>query len=187
MEQSIFVAMCQVNIAIGLVYLGFREFRYKNILEEKGWKAFTRTGCDNMPYNSDKHTADSKFSTNWHYVMDFAKLYLTGKVPSQLAASLSNRVVRRRFLWKFLSWYINLPDKIAVVTITVLLPTVLLWANTNWSWMLAVGQILIALQVAFVWIEALTVARRILKRGLYVVTVLDRKGIDNQIEAIRPN
>ena len=37
MEQSIFIAMCQVNIAIGFVYIGLREFRYRNILKDKAW------------------------------------------------------------------------------------------------------------------------------------------------------
>ena len=95
MEQSIFIAMCQVNIAIGFVYIGLREFRYRNILKDKAWSAFSNVGCDNMPHDGDLHTAlmkdDPEFSKNFHYIMKCASMHLVDRLPEHLVASLSSR------------------------------------------------------------------------------------------------
>ena len=147
-----------------------------------------------MADDGDRHTAlmkeDSRFSNNYHYVMDFASIYLIDQVPAQLAASLSRRADRRKAVSKLLSWYSNGPDKVTVFAISIVLPIMLLWAEGEayvWAWMLAVGQTIVVIQVTAVWIAASEVARRIRKRGTYVVTSLDRKGADDQVEAIRPN
>ena len=190
MDQSIFVAMCQVNIAIGFVYLGFREFRYRNILKEKAWKAFTRAGCDSMAYDSNKHTDDRKFSDNYHYVMSVASIYLTDKVPKQIAASLSRRQDHRNAFRKLLSWYSNGPDKISVFVTAILLPVIWLWTEPKGdqpTWVIATAQVVVVAQASIVWFVASTVARRIFKRGSYVITVLARESADDQVEAVQPD
>ena len=190
MEQSIFVAMCQVNIAVGFVYIGLREFRYRDILKDKAWSAFGSSGCDNISYDEIKFTElmtdDSEFSKSYHYVMKCASMYLIDRLPEQLAASLNRRSDGRNPFSTLFSWYNTIADKIVVFVITIILPIIWLWTESKPAWALAAGQILIVVQVSAVWIVATTVAIRIRKRGTYVVTSLDRKDADDQVEAIRP-
>ena len=197
MDQSIFIAMCQVNIAIGFVYIGLREFRYRNILKDKAWSAFRNVGCDNMPHDGDEHTAlmkdDPEFSKNFHYIMKCASMHLVDRLPEHLVASLSSRSDGRNVLSKLFSWYNNRTDKVMVFVTAILLPILMLWTEARAGTdvllsaeILSVGQILVVVQVSIVWVVASRVGRRIRKRGEYLVTRLDRKGADFQVEAIRP-
>ena len=197
MEQSIFIAMCQVNIAIGFVYIGLREFRYRNILKDKAWSAFSNVGCDNMPHDGDLHTAlmkdDPEFSKNFHYIMKCASMHLVDRLPEHLVASLSSRSDGRNVLSKLFSWYNHRTDKVMVFVTAILLPILMLWTESRAGTdglispeILSVGQILVVVQVSVVWVVASRVGRRIRKRGEYLVTRLDRKGADYQVEAIRP-
>ena len=177
MEQSIFIAMCQVNIAIGFVYIGLREFRYRNILKDKAWSAFKNVGCDSMPHEGEVHTAlmkdDPEFSKNFHYIMKCASMHLVDRLPEHLVASLSSRSDGRNALSKLFSWYNNRTDKVMVFVTAILVPILMLWIESRAvgtdvrlsAEILSVGQILVVVQVSVVWVVASWVGRRIRKRG----------------------
>ena len=65
--MGVFLAMCQVNIALGILYLNLKESRYREKLIETILGRLADSGCDDMevrstPYgnimNADKTFAD---------------------------------------------------------------------------------------------------------------------------------
>lgn len=65
--------MCQVNIALGILYLGLPESRYREKLIETILGRLADSGCDEMDVGSTPYrgimNADNTFADHHHYIL----------------------------------------------------------------------------------------------------------------------
>lgn len=107
------LSLCQINVAIGLVYLGLREFRYKRFLTDEIWNAFTGSGCDNISFSSvwypDLMRDDELFAKGHHYLTRLASSLLLDKLSATWKTNIESRKSSRSLKWpnRALMWYMG--------------------------------------------------------------------------------
>ena len=102
-ESPIMTSLCQINVAIGLVYIGLREFRYRRFLTDEIWESFTGSGCDNMEFSSSWYTDlmkdDEKFAKGHHYITRLASSLLLDELSETWKTNLESRKFSGRLKW----------------------------------------------------------------------------------------
>ena len=185
--------MCQVNIAIGFVYIGLREFRYKQNLTDKTWNSFCSIGCDTMDLYSSQYAVltrdDRKFSKNHHYITGWASQLLFDQLPAKWKNTLSSSSADSNFsrFNRAFSWYNSGFDKTVVFFALIFLPILLLWSNGPTVYaklFLSAGQALVALQVIAAWCVAKFVGRQIREKGGYMMMRLNSADAEAQAEQV---
>ena len=194
MADAVTIAMCQINIAIGFVYIGLREFRYKQNPTDAIWNSFCSIGCDAMDLSSSQYTAltrdDQKFSKNHHYITGWASQLLLDRLSEKWKNILSSSSANSNLSWlnRAFTWYNSGFDKRVTFLMLVVLPMLLLWINASISdtkVFLIAGQGLVALQVLAAWCTAKLVGRRIREKGGYMMAQLDVAAVEQQVAQVR--
>ena len=185
--SPIALSLCQINVAIGLVYIGLREFRYKRFLTDEIWSAFTGSGCDNIDFSSlwypDLMRDDERFAKGHHYLTRLASNLLLDKLSATWKTNLESRKSSGkkknsgRLKWpnRTLMWYMGGPDKFMIFLFLVAFPIAMLWYNPSADdlrgW-LFLGQVFVVAHIVVFWLVVKWVGRKVRMLGGYVVTQL---------------
>lgn len=184
--MSVFIAMCQVNIALGILYLGLPESRYREKLIETILARLTDSGCDDMDVVSADYTrlttTDETFSNHHHYILDWIGEVPTDKLKGRWADLLDSQqyrgptwIKRDRRYW----WYKHGVDKWLTLFVLVILPILGMWLSEFYSsfagessmvsWMvLGIGQLSIAMHVIIGRRMATRIGGQISRKSEYV-------------------
>ena len=195
--SPIALSMLQVNVALGLVYLGLREFRYKRFLADEVWRAFTDSGCDDIRFSSsytDLLNSDERFAKGHHYLTRLASSLLLDKLSESWKSNLKSRKSSGALKWpsRAVVWYMGWLDKVAIFVVMIASPIVVLWYNplVDYTWvLLLVGQLLIVAHILVFWFVVKSVGRRVRRLGGYVVkhwTNAEAKALFNKFKETLP-
>ena len=196
--------MCQVNIALGILYLNLKESRYREKLIETIRGRLADSGMD---VQSTRYinlmTRDRIFSVHHHYILDWiGEVQTTNKLDNKWAKILKHQQ-RNRPLWMlwikrdpFYFWYKYRVDKWLTLFLLVIFPILSLWlsefysefavksAAMLWFW-LGIGQFSIVMHVLFGRI--IRIGRKITRRSEYMSRKLNEYSADLQADEVNPS
>ena len=184
------IALCQVNIAIGFVYIGLREFRYRESLSDSVWSSFFASGCDDMDPSSVQYSAltrdDRKFVRCHEYITGWASWLILDRLPKNWKDALSGGSARSNLRWynRLFTTYNDGWDKRVVFVCLILGPIAMLWAGVSAGWPLAAGQGLVVVQTLAAWGTARLAGRGINKRGGYMKSKLVAAAAEQQEDKV---
>lgn len=200
--------MCQVNIALGILYLNLKESRYREKLIETILGKLAASGCDDMDVRStpyiDIMNADKTFADHHHYILDWIGEVPTNKLTTKWTKwkEILNHQQRNRPLWikrdRPYFWYNYRVDKWLTLFLLVIFPILSLWlsefysefavksAAILWFW-LGIGQFSIVMHVLFGRIMAIRIGRKITRRSEYMSRKLNEHSADLQADEVNPS
>lgn len=204
--------MCQVNIALGILYLGLPESRYREKLIETILGRLADSGCDEIvgstPYQ-EIMGPDNTFADHHHYILGWVGEVTTKKDRrGARQAQLSEKWIkllddqdysepqwlkRDRRYW----WYRSAGDKWWTLLILVILPILGMWlsefhstlaaklATTLWI-ALGFGQLSIVMHVLVGRRMATRIGRQIEKRSEYMSRKLNERSAADEMKRLLP-
>lgn len=200
--MSVLIAMCQVNIALGILYLGLPESRYREKLIETILTRLADSKCDEMDVVSTDYakltSRDNTFSKHHHYILDWI-----GEVPSdrltgrwtELLDSPEYKgptwITRDLRYW----WYKHGVDQWWTLFILVILPISGIWlsafydsfavesAEILWT-VLGIGQLSTVVHVITGRRMATRIGRQITKKGEYLSGKLWERSTKSRAEDV---
>lgn len=197
--MSVFIAMCQVNIALGILYLGLPESRYREKLTETILARLSDSGCDDMDVASNRYrelmNTNKTFSAHHHDILGWVAEVPTDKLNDKWRKLLDLQEEKRTSIKRDLVylWFKYRLDQWWSLVVLVILPILAVWlfefrneiagalATTSW-FILGLGQFSIAFHVIIGRRMASRVGRQIKKKSEYMSTKLNRESAESQAD-----
>ena len=201
----VLLAMCQVNIALGILYLNLKESRYREKLIETILGRLADSGCDDMEVRSTPYgntmNADKTFADHHHYILDWIGEVPTNKLTTKWTKwkEILDHQQRNRPLWikrdRPYFWYKYRLDKWLTLFLLVIFPILGLWlaefyrefaaksAVMLWIF-LGIGQISIVVHVLLGRVMATRIGRKIAKRSKYMSSKLYEDSAASQADDV---
>lgn len=193
--MSVFLAMCQVNIALGILYLNLKESRYREKLIETIRGRLSDSGRDDMDERSTRYTnllrTDERFAAHHHYILGWV-----GEFPTQkdkwiklLDDQQHNKRPWFKRDWRYW-WYKGAWDQWWTLIVLVILPILGMWLSQFHSmfavklatmlWIvLGLGQLSIVMHVLVGRRMATRIGRQITKKSEYLSRKLNERSADS--------
>ena len=181
-----FVAICQINVALGLVYLGLRSWRYQTRFANAITEAIKECGCDTMDVQSQEYASltsrDPTFSKHHHRIAKYVANIPGNDLPESWARflSVSNTEVSRVY-----DWYNRGRDKVVILVTMVVSPIIFLWWRAPGATIfLALGQVAVIALIAFAWTVEKIAQKRIKNGGLYLLRRMNEASAESQAQQV---
>lgn len=200
--------MCQVNIALGILYLGLPESRYREKLIETILGKLADMDVGSTPYLKIMGT-DNTFADHHHYILGWVGEVPTKKdrrgarqaqLPEKWIKLLDDQdysepqwLKRDRRYW----WYRSAGDKWWTLIVLVILPILGMWLSEFYSsfaaklatilWIvLGLGQLSIVMHVLVGRGMATRIDKQIEKRSKYMSRKLNERSAADEMKRLLP-
>ena len=199
--MSVFIAMCQVNIALGILYLGLPESRYREKLTDTILSRLSDSGCDDMNVESNRYRdlmkLDGTFAVNHHYILGWVGEVPPDKLKDKWKELLGPKKENRTSITADLrySWFKYRLDQWWSLVVLVILPILAVWmaefrheivgaSATISCIVLGLGQLSVAVHVIIGRGIASWIGRQIVKRSEYMSSKLHKSSAESQKEDV---
>lgn len=194
--------MCQVNIALGILYLGLPESRYREKLIETILGRLADSGCDEMDVGSTSYrgimNADNTFADHHHYILGWVREVPTKKdkwikLLDDQQYNEPQWFKRDLRYW----WYKGAGDKWWTLIVLVILPILGMWLSEFHStfvaklatmlWIvLGLGQLSVVMHVLVGRRMATRIDKQIVKRSKYMSRKLNERSAADEVKRLLP-